>query len=39
MDGHLPSLSVNPRMVPHQKEVNYRLRIWVLDLTHKTKNR
>ena len=26
-------------MVTHQKEVYYRLRIWHLDLTHKTKTR
>ena len=37
MDGHLPFKGwspTNPRMVTHQKEVNYILRIWHLDLTH-----
>ena len=39
---HLPSLGwspTNPRMVTLQKEVYYRLGIWYLDLTHKTKTR
>ena len=34
MDGHLPFLgwsTINPRMVTHQKDVNYRLRIWHFD--------
>ena len=34
MDGYLPSLGwspTNPRMVTHQKEVNYKLGIWHLD--------
>ena len=42
MDGNLPSLGgspTNPRMVTHGKEVFYRLDIWLLDLTHKTKTR
>ena len=42
MDGHLPSTGwspTNPRMVTHQKEVKYRLRIRHLDLTHKPKTR
>ena len=42
MDGHLSILGwtyTNPRIVTHQKEVNYRLRIWHLDLTYKTKTR
>ena len=33
----LPSLGWspnNPRMVTHQKEVNYRLKIWHLDLNY-----
>ena len=34
----MPSMvTINPRMVTHQKEVNYRLGIWHLDLSHKTK--
>ena len=39
MDGHLPSqewLPTNPRMVIHQKEVNYRLGIWHLNFIEKT---
>ena len=41
-DGHLPSLKwlpTNLRMVIHQKEVCYKLGIWLLDLTHKNKTR
>ena len=40
MDGHLPSLGwshTNPTKVTHQKEVHYRLVIWHLDITHRTK--
>ena len=39
MDGHLPFLRwspANPWMVTHQKEINYRRKIWDLHLTHKT---
>ena len=42
MGGHLPFLGwspIKPRMVTHQIEVNYRLGIWQLDLTYKTKTR
>ena len=42
MDGHLSSLGGLPtiqRMVTHQRKVYYILRIWHLDLTHKTNNR
>ena len=42
MDGHLPSLGwslTNQRMVTYQKEVYYRLGIWHLDFTHKTKTK
>ena len=42
MDGHLLYLvwsPNNPRMVTHQKEVNYILKIWHFDLSHKTKTR
>ena len=34
-DGYPP----NPGMVTHWKKVYYRLRIWHLDLTYKTKTR
>ena len=36
MDGHLPFLGwspANPWMVTYQRELNYRLKIWHLDLT------
>ena len=36
MDGHLPFLgwsSINPGMVTHQKDVNYRLRLYHFELT------
>ena len=39
MDGHLPCLGgflANPRIITHQKEVYYRLGIWLLNFTHKT---
>ena len=39
---HLPFLGWSPAsswMVTHKKEVNYRLGIWDLHLTHKTKTR
>ena len=42
MDNHPPSLGgspTNPRMVTHQKEVYYRLKIWQLHFTHKTDTR
>ena len=42
MDGHLIYLvwsPTNPRMVTHQKDINYTLEIWNLDFTHKTKTR
>ena len=42
MDGHLLYLvwsPNNPRMVTHQKEVNYRVEILHLDLTYNTKTR
>ena len=42
MDGHIPSLGLsptNPRMVTYQKELYYRLGIWLLGITHKTKTR
>ena len=42
MDGYLPYLGWSPTipcMVNYQKEVYYRLRIWLIDLTHKTKSR
>ena len=42
MDGHLSSLGWSPtsqRIVTHQKEVNRRLEIWHLPLTHKTNTR
>ena len=29
----------NPRMVTHQKDINYILGIWHLDLTYKTETR
>ena len=40
-DGHLPSPGWSPtipRMVNQQKEVYYRLRIWQLDFTYKTRS-
>ena len=42
MYGHLPSFGwshTNPRMVTYQKNINYILEIWHLDLTYKTKTR
>ena len=49
VNGHLPCLGgfpptqggslTNPRMITHQKELYFRLGIWHLDFTHKTKRR
>ena len=36
---HPRMVTPNQRMVTHRKEVYYRLGIWPLDLTHKTKAR
>ena len=42
IDGHQASIGwslTNQRMVTHQNEESYRLRLLQLDLTHKTKTR
>ena len=49
MDGHLPTLGwsptnirmfiISPRMVTHQKKMNYKLQFWHLNITYKTTTR